>query len=327
MKRIALITIMALSALAGAADTVAQEAGELYAVLLSGGRNRLTNHERYWNDCAFLYRTLRHTYHVPQRNMTVLMSDGGDPAPDMLRYDGRGLASSPVDLDGDGLPDDVLAATSRNVSSTLIGLSNRLTAADRLLLFVIDHGGRADSPFIWLWNEEQLSDYALWSLLSLLRVQSLCVVMGQCYSGGFLSRLSGNGRVVMTACRADEQSWTCPDRPYDEFVYHWTCAINGADADGQPVHADGDGDGRVTMAEAFSYAQRHDRCQETPQYCSWPEQLGDEWALGQLHGVGMEVVSRGEAERRSARSLQGYGWRGGQGGVVVAAGRKFINQK
>ena len=59
MKRIALITIMALSALAGAADTVAQEAGELYAVLLSGGRNRLTNHERYWNDCAFLYRTLR----------------------------------------------------------------------------------------------------------------------------------------------------------------------------------------------------------------------------------------------------------------------------
>ena len=93
------------------------------------------------------------------------------------------------------------------------------------------------------------------------------------------------------------------------------------------MHADGDGDGRVTMAEAFSYAQRHDRCQETPQYCSWPEQLGDEWALGQLHGVGMEVVSRGEAERRSARSLQGYGWRGGQGGVVVAAGRKFINQK
>ena len=79
--------------------------GHLYAVLVNGGRNRLTNHERYWNDCAFLYRTLRHTFHIPKRNITVLMSDGGNPKEDMLRADGQGFISSPTDLDGDGESD------------------------------------------------------------------------------------------------------------------------------------------------------------------------------------------------------------------------------
>ena len=74
------------------------EAARLYAVIVNGGRNKLTNHERYWNDCAFLYRTLRHTYHIPQRNITVLMSDGGVKDDDMIRADGWGFRSSPTDL-------------------------------------------------------------------------------------------------------------------------------------------------------------------------------------------------------------------------------------
>ena len=77
------------------------EAARLHAVIVNGGRNKLTNHERYWNDCAFLYRTLRHTYHIPQRNITVLMSDGGVQEDDMIRADGWGFRSSPTDLDGD----------------------------------------------------------------------------------------------------------------------------------------------------------------------------------------------------------------------------------
>ena len=83
----------------------------LYAVLINGGRNRLTNHERYWNDCSFLYRTLRQTFHIPKRNITVLMSDGGAPEEDMLRADARGFASSSPDLDGDGQSDIDYPAT------------------------------------------------------------------------------------------------------------------------------------------------------------------------------------------------------------------------
>lgn len=258
------------------------ENGHLYAVLINGGRNRLTNHERYWNDCAFLYRTLRQTYHLPKRNIKVLMSDGGAPAEDMLRNDGRGFKSSSLDLDGDGEQDVEYPAFRQTVTKVLYDLSIKLTDEDHLFLFVIDHGGSDDKvsdSFIWLWDEERLEDYALSLILGKFDVSSINVLMGQCYSGGFMDNLMRNGLVMATACRGDEQSWVSPDLPYDEFVYHWTCAVNGSDIEGKRIDADTNDDGQVSMWEAFEYARNHDRNDETPQYGSWPEQLGEQWTF------------------------------------------------
>ena len=268
-----------------AASGYAQEtgAGHLYAILVNGGRNRLTNHERYWNDFAFLYRTLRHTYHVPKRNIIVLMSDGGMPYEDMLRVNEREFISSPVDLDGDGQSDVNYAATTDIFANVLISMSSRLGEDDHLFLYVIDHGGTDDedseNSFIWLWNDEKMDDYTLAILLDFFRVASINVLMGQCYSGGFVADLMREGRIIATACSGKEQSLNCPDRPYDEFVYHWTCAVNGADEYGRPVNADTNGDGQVSMQEAFQHAQKYDRMRETPQYASWPEQLGEQWTF------------------------------------------------
>ena len=280
------VWLYTLAALAQTADAD----GQLYAVLISGGRNRLTNPERYWNDCSLLYRVLRHTYHVPQRNIAVLMSDGGDPAEDMIRADGTGFASSPADLDGDGDIDVYFDATLLTVERVLSGMAQRLTAKDRLFVFVIDHGGIDNQwaePFVWLWNDERLLASRLGSLLSRFRVKSMSMVLGQCYAGGFLTALQREGRVIVAACGSDEQSWACEDLPYDEFVYHWTCAIAGQDLSGRGVAADADADGRVTMSEAFSYARQHDRRPETPAYVSLPAELGDQWAFGDLNGSGI----------------------------------------
>ena len=258
------------------------DAGHLYAVLVNGGRNRLTNHERYWNDCAFLYRTLRQTFHIPKRNITVLMSDGGKPEEDMLRDDGRGFKSSPIDLDGDNQSDVEYPATREMLVNAMFTLSRQLTTDDHLFLFIVDHGGSTDrlsESFVWLWNDNKLEDYTLASLLGLYHVGSVNVLMGQCYSGGFIDNLMRNGLVIATACSGDEQSWVSPDRPYDEFIYHWTCAVNGADTEGNTIAADADSDGQVSMAEAFEYARSHDRVNETPQYCSWPQELGEQWTF------------------------------------------------
>ena len=277
------------------------ENGHLYAVLINGGRNRLTNHERYWNDCAFLYRTLRQTYHLPQRHIKVLMSDGGAPGDDMLRADGRGFLSSSIDLDGDGEWDVEYPALRQTVTKVLYDLAMKLTDEDHLFLFVIDHGGSDDKvsdSFIWLWNEERLEDYALGLLLSLFHVASINVVMGQCYSGGFVDNLMRNGFVMTTACSGNELSWVCPDLPYDEFVYHWTCAVNGSDTDGNRIDADTNGDGQVSMAEAFEYARSHDRTNETPQYGSWPEEMGELWTFTDAcHGtLGIVEVKNDEVK-------------------------------
>ena len=281
----------------------------LYAVLINGGRNRLTNHERYWNDCAFLYRTLRQTFHIPKSNITVLMSDGGDPEEDMLRADARGFASSSPDLDGDGQSDINYAATNIAVSNVLIKLSRQLTTDDHLFLFVVDHGGTRDhehDSFIWLWNDEQLQDYALATLLNLFHIGSVNVLMGQCYGGGFIDDLTGSQRIVTTACAGSEQSWTSPDKPFDEFVYHWICAVNGGDENGNAVNADTNGDDQVSMAEAFEYAKSHDRVHETPQYLSQPEELGTLWTFGKAsNGISESPLWQADDEPAEAWSLSG----------------------
>lgn len=291
MKILTLVLTIVLL-LSTAAYAYGAQDGALYAVLINGGRNRLTNHERYWNDCAFLYRTLRQTYHVPKRNISVLMSDGSDPEKDMLRADGLGFLSSPMDLDSDGQWDVANAATIQTVSRTFMQLSNQLTANDRLLLFIIDHGGSDDQQedsYVWLWNDERLYDYELPFLLYRCPAGSVCVLMGQCYSGGFISELMYEGCIVSTACDGSELSWKCPDRPYDEFIYHWTCAVNKADEAGNKIDADKNGDGLISMREAFDYARSHDRRPETPQYASCPEDLGDRWTLDGVIPVDIQL--------------------------------------
>ena len=243
----------------------------LYAVLINGGRNKLTNHERYWNDCSFLYRTLSQTCRIPKRNITVLMSDGGDSEEDLLRADFRGFES---DVD--------YPATEQALNHVMVRLSRELTADDHLFIFVVDHGGSKDhesDSFIWLWNDVQLSDRHFGLLVSLFDIGSINILMGQCYAGGFIDNLSYNNLVITTACGGYEQSWTSPDKTYDEFVYHWTCAVNGADELGNPINADTNGDGEVSMAEAFEYARSHDRVNETPLFFSQPDDLGSRWAF------------------------------------------------
>lgn len=307
----------------------AEADGQLYAVLISGGRNRLTNHERYWNDCALLYRTLRHTYHVPQRNIIVLMSDGGDPAEDMIRADGMGFVSSPVDLDGDGAADVSGAATMDEVERTFFGLAQRMGRSDRLLVFIVDHGDSDDfvhDSYLWLWNNERLSDFSLDLLLGVADVCPVCIVMGQCYSGGFVAELQRDGRIVATACSGSERSWACNDRPYDEFIYHWTCAVGGVDEDGNATDADADDDGFVSMQEAFDYARSHDRRQETPQYASWPETLGQHFTLGRLTDTGITPAHAATTPEGGCYTLSGQRLREppARGLYILNAGKKQI---
>jgi hypothetical protein len=70
-----------------------------------------------------------------------------------------------------------------------------------------------------------------------------------------------------------------PNYVYDEYVFYWTAAIKGEDAYGNPVDADTNDDGLVTMDEAFIYAESHDTASESPQYGEYPEGTGDYLSL------------------------------------------------
>ena len=174
-----------------------------YAIILSGGIDRMSNHERYWNDCSFIYQTLVNRYGVPKENIFPIMSDGDNPAVDM-RCTTVGFMSQPLDLDNDGVADIKMAATKANIQSTLNTLSTRLQEDDHLFFYVIDHGGTDDhdtSSYICLWNNESLYDTQLAEMLVPFtqRNVNVNVVLGQCFSGGFNDNLTKVGCVVASA--------------------------------------------------------------------------------------------------------------------------------
>ena len=301
-------------------------AQQVHAVIINGGRSRLYNHERYWNDCAFLYRTLRNDYHVPKRNITLLMSDGGQPDDDMILADNTGFASSPTDLDGDSVPDVSQAASSFNLRSLMVRYAQQLTADDHLLVFLVDHGGLSDAwglPYVWLWNNEQLNAQQLDFMLDQVHAGSIVLVLGQCYAGSFVPYLQGERRVVIAACQSDEVSWSLLSQPYDEFVYHWTCAVAGHDPQGNPVNADTDGNGRITMDEVFNYACQHDKRPETPLMTSQPETMAGEWSLagGLSDGIRPPVAN---SSRQTMYAVSGMQGRAGGRGITIGKGHKII---
>lgn len=260
-------------------------ASRTYAIILSGGVSKYSNYSRYWNDCSFIYQTLVNKYGVPKNNIYPIMADGNDPAADMM-LPGGSFVSQPLDLDGDNVADIKLSATVSNISNTLNSLKGKLQKDDHLFIFVIDHGGRDanGNSYICLWNSGKLYASELANMLTPFseKLVNINVVLGQCFAGGFNSALRKTGCVVASACRSTESSYACPDIPYDEFVYHWTCAVNGADHRGKTVNADDDNNGKVTMKEAFDYAWEKDRQDETPRYNSTPRSVGEDLAFNYL---------------------------------------------
>lgn len=327
MKHCVLLILLLLAACPIAQAQTATDS-HLHAVIISGGRNKMHNHERYWNDCAFIYKTLRQDYHLPERNITLLMADGDDPATDMLKANATGFISSPTDLDGDGQKNLSLAATLQNVTDVLAQLAMQLTPDDHLFLYIIDHGEldtASGKAFVWLWDNQQLSSYQLAMMLSAFHVASMNILLGQCYAGAFATDLSATDRIITTACTADEQAWACSDKPYDEFVYHWTCAIAGHDEQGVTVNADTNDDGHITMDEAYSYALLHDNRPETPGLSSLPIPLAAAWSFDSMISPnnGIKELSVGTNNQKTYYSLHGFRVTSGKG-VLIANRRKTI---
>lgn len=223
-----------------------------YAVILNGGLNRTANDERYWNDCAYFYKTLRNRYSIPKQNIKVIMADGTSSDADMNSADGTGYISSPLDLDDDGVADIEYSATKENLQAVFNSLAQKLTDEDHLIIFVTGHGKydyTKNMSCIYLWDNVLLSSGELNSWLDQINAGFISVVMEQCYSGGFLA-LNRQNRIIATACKETERSFSREDVPYNDFVYNWTSAINGFDATGTKINVPEN----ISILEAWRYA-------------------------------------------------------------------------
>ncbi|MCD8029719.1 MAG: C13 family peptidase [Bacteroides sp.] len=157
--------------------TRASDPSRLWAVIINGGANKENNYIRYWNDCSAIYSTLTKIYGYNKDQIYVLCADGTDPAPDRRLLDGS-YDSSPLDLDGDGIPDIEYAARKSDVINVFHTLANKLTQDDILFVFVTDHGGRTgNTSYINLWANTTIMDYEFATLINNLPCKNIQVVM------------------------------------------------------------------------------------------------------------------------------------------------------
>jgi hypothetical protein len=234
---------------------------EKYAVLYSGGIKPGKDHYRYWNDIIYMYFILQmHGYQ--SQNIHVIYKDGvGEDT------------YTPVDY----------PATHDSLDTVFGDLSAEMGRSDTLFFYTTNHGGGGG---ISVWNpmdatgaltHVQVSDW-----LDSIDCRNMIIVMEQCVSGKFISHLSAQNRVIMTACKDDESSYACDDEGnWDEFVYHFMNALVGFpwNSDGSTVDADFiDPNGYISMREAFIWAAAMDSRSETP----WYNDNGD--------GVGYNVL-------------------------------------
>lgn len=151
------------------------------------------------------------------------------------------------------------------------------------LLYFAGHGSRdGDSGQVAysMWNNEDLSPRELAAQLAHLPDRAVVtLVMAQCYSGAFADLIYRNADpkgdpapqtiAGFFSARRDRTASGCGTgtaaEDYQDFSSYFFGALSGHDRFGKPVRdADVDGDGRVTLHEAFCYALGHDASFDTP---------------------------------------------------------------
>lgn len=133
-------------------------------------------------------------------------------------------------------------STRENVTAALAAMAGRAGPRDRILVVLIGHGtargdeGRFNLPGPDLSGE----DFAV--ALDAFTTQTVALVHTGSAGGGFVTPLSGPGRIVVSATR------TSRERSATEFAEYFVEALAG-------TGADLDKDGAVSLLEAFVYTR------------------------------------------------------------------------
>lgn len=260
----------------GLINALTNALGTRYAVLVSGASNN-----RHVNDVEFLYRTLIDVYGFDPANINVLNYDGtidysGGPHP-VGNWPGDNTAYRMVVND---------QGTKSAFEDVLDNLKTNLKLEDLLFIHMNNHGGHdgTESYLCTYSGADYLaSDFAA-KLATLPKFATLAVMMEQCHSGGFITPIIDNTPALAThvaaACREDRSSIGGAD--FDPFALDWIAAVNGTYADGTGLHlvVDSNGDGRISMSEAFTYADADKDPYDTPVSDDKPAGYGDYIFLG-----------------------------------------------
>lgn len=234
-----------------------------WAVIISGGCDLYNNGSEFYNDCVNIYFRLTQHLGYPKGNIYCLIADGTDTAIDQ-RTDYTTYTNSNPDLDNDGTIDVHYRANKASISSVFDDLSLLVSPGDEVFIFMTGHGNTGGC--FYLWDNETLYPSDLNTELNKLGSSVMIdVVMGQSYSGEYISTLSASNRTIATSCSATESSVLVVPFTYTGFLHYWTNAI---------VTFLTIEDKYVSPADLFYYASSFVTGYQHPQYSSTPTDFG-----------------------------------------------------
>ena len=206
-----------------------------------------------------------------RRTLSILLASDADE-PVLTRPPQLG-----VSLDGPARSPDIHRALARLASQAA-----RQPAP--LLLYFAGHGTQDErneaNTHYDLWDKDTLKVRALADELARFpRQVPVVLVMAQCFSGAFAdvlfthadpkSSLTNQNLVGFFSAQKDREAAGCSyatgEADYQDFSSYFFGALCGQDRfGGKAMGADYDGDGKVTLHEAFCYALIHDPSADTP---------------------------------------------------------------
>lgn len=239
-----------------------------YALLFSGGKRFADAHKRYWNNLKFLYQTLRSKYGYPADHIIVVYKEGKP-------NDGEMPVDYPATVDG--------------FSNAIHFIASKLNGTQDLLFYSTNHGGGYDETgnvnhsgepdavpgdetdrysmdeTLFYYKDEKMymTDDYLAEKLGSLHYKTLLSIFQQCFGGGFIKDVNHRDNILISASSEFQFSYGLPDLSFDVFSKHFIAALNGFYPDNSPCNADSNGDGRISVLEAFNFAKSRDDPKET----------------------------------------------------------------
>ncbi len=232
-----------------------------YAILISGGESLSGNWQDGWNEMSIMYQALTDLHGYKKSNITVLMSDGNDPANDIIvRFpDYTGVVmSSPTDLDGDNQSDINYACNTNNVKTAFENLAKKSTTNDDIFIYFVSHGGPDE---IALYGYQYLYAQQLSAYLDKLKAKSITVFLSACHSGSFIDDIKGSNRTIITSTSKDESGFIFSNKcDIGTFWEPFFFALTGTDLKTNANYScDVNYDGQNDYEESFVNGLKYDQ--------------------------------------------------------------------
>lgn len=195
-------------------------AQQLHVLIITGLGGEATYRDAFFGVAVLLHDVAKDKWNVADSSVIVLTEDA---TRDAKRFDGR--------------------STKEAVAQAFLRLSRRAKPGDVVFVFVHGHGSGqgAESRVNVPGADPSAADYATW--LSGFAQQTVVFVNAASASGDFARILAGPRRVILTATKSSVE------RNDTRFATYFVRGLSSGEADTNK-------DSKVSVLEAYSYAQR-----------------------------------------------------------------------